>query len=115
MKNTLIITVLLIMQVAFAETQIASDEELIATEIDIHSRYYSATKEDGRNVKILSFDELFVLLKITEEEFSKMKIPKIATKKRNEKKKKSFYSTGNDSTTSGDVLRARGIDLSKAN
>ena len=94
---------------------VASDEELIATEMDIHSRYYSATKEDGRNVKILSFDELFVLLKITEEEFSKMKLPKIATKKRNEKKKKSFYSTGNDSTTLGDVLRARGIDLSKAN
>ena len=94
---------------------VASDEELIATEIDIHSRYYSATKEDGRNVKILSFDELFVLLKITEEEFFKMKLPKIATKKRNEKKKKSFYSTGNDSTTLGDVLRARGIDLSKAN
>lgn len=90
---------------------VAADEELLQTEIDVHTRYYAATLgKSGENVTLLTWDELLGMLEVTEEELYQMKMPSINPKKKS-KEAGGYYSSGEVGSTLGDQLKAKGIDL----
>lgn len=93
---------------------VASTEDIENSESEEHTRYYAAThREDGHNVEVLTMDELFEILGVTEDELSAMEMPKVPKKNKNNKPHKNYYSTGKVSTTIGDILRSQRSDLAK--
>lgn len=90
---------------------VASNEELLDPIPKENTRYFAALKNDeGRNVKIISFKDFLTIIYLTTEEIKQLKMP-VAPKQKSKKKK--VYSTGSNSYTIGDQLRAQGIDLTK--
>lgn len=90
---------------------VADDEELLDPIPKENTRYFAALKnDDGRNVKVISFEDFLAIIDLTTDEIKQLKMPVVP--KRNTKKKK-VYSTGSNSYTIGDQLRAQGIDLTK--
>ncbi len=90
---------------------VASDKELLDSIPKENTRYFAALKnDDGRNVKIISFKDFLAIIGLTTDEVEQLKIPVVSKQK---PKKKKVYSTGNNSYTIGDQLRAQGIDLTK--
>lgn len=90
---------------------VASDEELLDSIPKENTRYFAALKnDDGRNVKVISFEKLLAIVNLTIEMVKQLKIPTVAKQKT---KKGKVYSTGKISHTIGDQLRAQGIDLTK--
>ena len=90
---------------------VAADEELLQTEIDIHTRYYAAAfGESGERVTLLTWDDFLEMLDVTEKDLCKMDMPTINP---NEKRKGNtiYYSSGEVTSTLGDQLKAKGIDL----
>lgn len=90
---------------------VASDEELNMPSIE-NSRYCAAlSNENGRKVKILSFDEFLSIVNLTPEALGKLKMPIVPMQKHEEE---SFFPTEQvPSDTVGDYLQAKGFDLSK--
>lgn len=87
---------------------VASESELNEPDNKEHKRYYAAThREDGHIVEILSLQELCDILGISQDSLSKMDMPKLQKKS----EKKFMYSTGNASTTLGEIVRLSGVDL----
>lgn len=90
---------------------VASNEELLDPTPKENTRYFAALKNaDGRNVKIISFKEFLAIIDLTTDEIKQLKMPVVPKRKT---KKKKAYSTGSNSYTIGDQLRAQGIDLTK--
>lgn len=88
---------------------VATDEELTGGDIDNHTRYHAALhNKGGRNVTVLSFDELFEILGLTPDSLSKHQMPKAPKRKENRKR---VYSAGYVSNTIGAHLKSKGIDL----
>lgn len=86
---------------------IASDEELMSPPTDKHTRHYAALqKDDGRNVKVISFEDFLAIIDLTTDEIKQLKMPVVPKRKT---KKKKVYSTGSNSYTIGEQLRAQGI------
>lgn len=86
---------------------IASDEELMSPPTDKHTRHYAALKnDDGRNVKVISFEDFLAIIDLTTDEIKQLKMPVVPKRKTKNKK---VYSTGSTSYTIGDQLRAQGI------
>lgn len=88
---------------------VATKEELELTEVDEHTRYYSALHNTETNCKVISFDDLFALLSVSEEDIVQAPWPKIETTKPARSK---VYSRGESKTTIGDILKSKGIVLS---
>ena len=95
---------------------VPGENELSKPEPEKNTRYFSATQM-GRNIKLLSLAELLDILGITVEELSEMQIPEITENQTEQaemkKNSKSYYSVGRSATTLGDILRSKGINLSK--
>ena len=90
---------------------VAADEELLQTELDVHTRYYAATHgENSEHITLLTWNDFLEMLEVAEKDLSEMEMPTI-----NPKEKRGgntiYYSTGEVSTTLGDQLKAQGIDL----
>ena len=90
---------------------VAADEELLQTEIDVHTRYYAAAfGESSEHITLLTWNDFLEMLEVIEKDLSEMEMPTI-----NPKEKRGgntiYYSTGEVSTTLGDQLKAQGIDL----
>jgi hypothetical protein len=91
---------------------LATEDELTSSEVDEHSRYYAATQtEDGRNVTIVSFEQLCELLRTTVYAVKSLPIPSYKPKKvpRHNKAQSNQSHIG---TTLGDFFKAQGINLS---
>lgn len=89
---------------------VATQEELETSEVEEHTRYYSALHNTETLCKVISFNQLYEMLFTTEEEVKAAPWPKMGKKKTTQKK---VYSTGGARSTIGDQLKAKGIDLSK--
>ena len=90
---------------------VADDEELLDPIPKENTRYFAALKnDDGRNIKVISFEDFFAIIDLTTDEIKQLKMPVVPKRKT---KKKKVYSTGSNSYTIGDQLRAQGIDLTK--
>ena len=90
---------------------VADDEELLDPIPKENTRYFAALKnDDGRNVKVISFEDFLAIIDLTTDEIKQLKMPVVPKRKT---KKKKVYSTGSNSYTIGDQLRAHGIDLTK--
>lgn len=90
---------------------VASDEELLDPIPKENTRYFAALKnDDGRNVKVISFKDFLAIIDLTTDEIKQLKMPIVPKQK---SKNKKVYSTGSNSYTIGDQLRAQGIDLTK--
>ena len=83
----------------------------------IHCLFFQNTKnydepknDDGRNVKVISFEDFLAIIDLTTDKIKQLKMPVVPKRKT---KKKKVYSTGSNSYTIGDQLRAQGIDLTK--
>ena len=80
-------------------------------------KYVNQAIENGKQINIITFEELLNILKVTEDELSQMPFPDESSflKKEKEqklKKDKIRYSSGEDSpTTIGDILKAKGITI----
>ena len=91
---------------------VATEEELLCETPDIHTRYYAALY--ARNevpVKIITMQEVLELLNVTKAELHSLPMPKVKNKATAKKKQPLNYTTGNSSSTVGDLLKAKGIDL----
>lgn len=91
---------------------IPSEQELEDDGTDVHTRYYAAAVSN-RNppIKIITMDEAMLLFDLTPTQLRTMEMPKV----RKQKKKKAqtlCYSAGTTTSTIGDRLKAKGIDLS---
>lgn len=78
--------------------------------------YVQEAIANGKNINIITFDELLVLLNTTEEELEKMPMPDESSflKKKKEKKENLAYVYSTDrtkGTTIGDILATQGIIL----
>ena len=90
---------------------VAADEELHQTEIDVHTRYYAAAfGESGEHVTLLTWNDLLEMLEVTEKNLSEMEMPTINSKEQRQRNTV-YYSSGEVSSTLGDQLKAKGIDL----
>jgi len=90
---------------------VAADEELLQTEIDVHTRYYAAAfGESGEHVTLLNWNDLLEMLEVTEKNLSEMDMPTINPKEKRQRNTV-YYSSGEVSNTLGDQLKAKGIDL----
>lgn len=89
---------------------VATQEELELIEVPEHTRYYSALHNTETVCKVVSFDKLYEMLSVTEQEVRAAPWPKIEKKKEISTK---VYSFGMASSTIGDQLKAKGVDLSK--
>ena len=57
---------------------VAADEELLQTEIDVHTRYYAAAfGESGEHVTLLTWIDFLEMLEVTEKDLSEMEMPTI--------------------------------------
>ena len=93
---------------------VPTTEEMQSEEVQENTRFYSATRMDGgRKVELILLDDLLKILGLTKDELDQKRIPQIEGKKKNYSKANPYYSTGDNSTTLGDLLKAQGIDLSK--
>lgn len=101
-------------------TNVKDDELYIATNVELstppepHTRFIMALEKynAGEKMEILTFQELYKLLNITEDEIRKMHIP-IVEEKKMRKKCTRTYSTGKIDNTIGAILRTKGIDIAK--
>ena len=58
---------------------------------DKHTRHYAALKnDDGRNVKVISFEDFLAIIDLTTDEIKQLKMPVVPKRKT---KKKQVYST----------------------
>jgi DNA polymerase III epsilon subunit-like protein len=90
---------------------VAADEELLQTEIDVHTRYYAAVSgESGEHVTLLTWDDFLKMLAVTEKELCEMEMPTINSKEKRQRNTV-YYSSGETRSTLGDQLKAKGIDL----
>lgn len=82
-------------------------------------KYVNQAIENGKLIKIITFEKLLSILKISEEELLEKPFPdescflKKRNKKESTRKDVIKYSSGDGSSTLGEMLRAQGIDLSK--
>ena len=99
--------------VGFCNYYVAADEELQATEIEEHSRYYAARYgENSDKISIISFDELLSRLSLTENDLEAVDMPTLDYPSSQKNENKEFiYSTCKGETTLGDYFKAKGIDL----
>lgn len=95
------------------ELYIATDTEL-STPQEPHTRFTMALEKynAGEKMEILTFQDLYKLLNITEDEVRKMHIP-IVEEKNKHKRSPKTYSTGKIDNTIGAILRAKGIVLTE--
>lgn len=95
------------------ELYIATDAEL-STPQEPHTRFTMALEKynAGEKIEILTFQDLYKLLNITEDEVRKMHIPIVEEKSRHKRLPKT-YSTGKIDNTIGAILRSKGIDLTE--
>lgn len=90
---------------------VASVEESENPYSEEKTRYRAALKnDDGKEVKILSFDEFLSMVGLTAETISQLKMPVVPEQSKIVKR---AFSTGIVTNTIGDQLRAKGIDISK--
>lgn len=93
---------------------VASTEDIENSESEGHTRYYAAThRDDGHVVEVLTMDELLTILSVTEDELAKIAMPKVP-KKEKRRNHRPHYSEGKITASLGDILRAQGVDLRKA-
>ena len=95
------------------ELYIATDKELSAPP-EPHTRFMMALEKynAGEKMEILTFQDLYKLLNVTEDEVRKMRIP-IVEEKNKHKRLPKTYSSGKIDNTIGAIMRAKGIDLSE--
>lgn len=95
------------------ELYIATDTEL-STHPEPHTRFIMALEKYNarEKIEILTFQDLYKLLNVTEDEVRKMRIP-IVEEKKMRKKCTRTYSTGKIGNTIGAILRTKGIDIAK--
>ena len=95
------------------ELYIATDTEL-STPPEPHTRCIMALEKynAGEEIEILTFQDLYKLLNVTEDEIRKMHIS-IVEEKKMRKKCTRTYSTGKIDNTIGAILRTKGIDIAK--
>lgn len=115
-KDTLVLIQLLAdhgcrynLKVSENDYYVATQEELVLTEINEHTRYYSALHNADSGCKIISFADLFNMLSMTEEEIKNSPWPKIKFHKQN----KRVYSSDKNTYTIGEQLKSKGVDLAK--
>ena len=89
---------------------VATPDELSLTEIPPHTRYYAAHGSSGK-CKVITFEELYKMLSVTEQEVKDAPWPKIGQEQ--PPKRKKGESSGTSGFTIGDQLKARGIDITK--
>lgn len=100
-------------KVSECEYYLATKDEMESTEIDKHTRFYSAKID---KVTILSLWQLLDMLSITEKEFEALPWPtymKKNHKKRGERPRVNSYIEKSRGTTIGDIFKQQGIDVSK--
>ena len=90
---------------------IATDAEL-STLTEPHSRLVTAREKfkTGDEMEILTFQDLYKLLNVTEDEIRKAHIPIVKEKTKHEKCSKN-YSTDKYHNTIEDILRTKGINI----
>lgn len=95
------------------ELYIATDTEL-STPPEPHTRFIMALEKynAGEEIEILTFQDLYKLLNVTEDEVKKMHIP-IVEEKNKHKRFPKTYSSGKIDNTIGAIMRAKGIDLAE--
>ena len=95
------------------ELYIATDTEL-STPPELHTRFIMALEKynAGEEIEILTFQDLYKLLNVTEDEVKKMYIP-IVEEKNKHKRFPKTYSSGKIDNTIGAIMRAKGIDLAE--
>lgn len=95
------------------ELYIATDTEL-STPPEPHTRFIMALEKynAGEEIEILTFQDLYKLLNVTEDEVKKMYIP-IVEEKNKHKRFPKTYSSGKIDNTIGAIMRAKGIDLAE--
>ena len=95
------------------ELYIATDTEL-STPPEPHTRFIMALEKYNaeEEIEILTFQDLYKLLNITEDEVKKMHIPIIKEKHKHKRFPKT-YSSGKIDNTIGAIMRAKGIDLAE--
>ena len=95
------------------ELYIATDKELSAFP-EPHTRRIMALEKynAGEEIEILTFQDLYKLLNVTEDEIRKMHIP-IIEEKNKHKRPPQTYSSGKIDNTIGAIMRAKGIDLAE--
>ena len=95
------------------ELYIATDAELFTPQ-EAHTRFTMALEKynAGEKIEILTFQDLYKLLNVTEDEIRKMHIPIVEEKNKYNGHPK-IYSTGKIDNTIGEILRTKGIDLAE--
>ena len=95
------------------ELYIATDAEL-STPQEPHTRFTMALEKynAGEKIEILTFQDLYKLLNVTEDEIRKMHIP-IIEEKNKHKRPPQTYSSGIIDNTIGAIMRAKGIALAE--
>ena len=95
------------------ELYIATDTEL-STPPEPHTRFIMALEKynAGEEIEILTFQDLYKLLNVTEDEVRKMRIPVVEEKNKHKRPSKT-YSSGKIDNTIGAIMRAKGIDLAE--
>ena len=94
---------------------VISSDELTNPQIKEDSRYEIATRGDeGVNVTVMTLEELLAILKVSPEQLAEMEMPTVAEKSKKKARHDGNFRVGNFTNTLGDVLKAKGIDLTKA-
>ena len=95
------------------ELYIATDTEL-STPPEPHTRRIMALEKynAGEEIEILTFQDLYKLLNVTEDEIRKMHIPIIEEKNKHKRFPKTKKKKKIDNTI-GAIMRAKGIDLAE--
>lgn len=93
---------------------VATQSELTATEIDKNSRFYAASiKDDGRNVEIISLEELLGLLEMTASDLANLPWPQVSKKEQERKHNRQRDFKQCRGATLGEIAMKQGVDLSK--
>ena len=95
------------------ELYIATKEELFGS-IDPHTRITAAMEKynSGEKMEILTFQELYELLNVTEDDLKNRRIPTVEEKDIKNQNSKN-YSTGEISVSIGNMISKKGINFSK--
>jgi hypothetical protein len=80
-------------------------------------KYVNQAIKNGKQIKIIAFEELLGILKVTEEELNQMPFPdencflKKGKNNRSKKEKVRYSSVEDSTTTIGDILKAKGVKI----
>ena len=95
------------------ELYIATKEELLGS-IDPHTRIAAAIGKynSGEKMEILTFQKLYELLNVTEDDLKNRRIPTVEEKDIKKQNSK-YYSTGESNVSIGNIVGKKGIDFSR--